>query len=149
MATDAKKPSDKPPKNIVHEQAILVETIKKELREQKLYENFSINPFTKREILAAKPNTYPDLVQDEADSTFIEMIKRANLEPTKKFQYPQTSAQEIGWLTTPLLDVDKNDRRFNFNRHRSEISAYAEEYYKMFPKKPAGPVAAGGAPPPK
>lgn len=47
MAEAVKIPSDKAPKNIVHEQAILVETIKKELREQKLYENFSINPFTK------------------------------------------------------------------------------------------------------
>lgn len=49
MATDAaKKANDKiAPKNIVHEQAILVETIKKEMKEQKLYENFSINPFTK------------------------------------------------------------------------------------------------------
>lgn len=41
---------EKQPKNIVHEQAILVETIKKEMREGKLYENFSINPFTKRNI---------------------------------------------------------------------------------------------------
>jgi hypothetical protein len=39
--------SDKAAKNIVHEQAILIETIKKELREQKLCENFSINPFVK------------------------------------------------------------------------------------------------------
>ena len=48
---DAKKNAvsggEKSAKNIVHEQAILVETIKKELREQKLTEHFSINPFTK------------------------------------------------------------------------------------------------------
>lgn len=42
------KGTDRPPKNIVHEQAILVETIKKELREQKLFTNFSVNPFNKR-----------------------------------------------------------------------------------------------------
>jgi hypothetical protein len=47
-------------KNIVHEQSILVETIKKELRDQKLYEEFSINPFVKCEIMARKPNTYPE-----------------------------------------------------------------------------------------
>lgn len=47
MTEAAKKSNEKGPKNIVHEQAILVETIKKELREQKLYENFSINPFVK------------------------------------------------------------------------------------------------------
>ena len=37
------------------------------------------------------------------------------------------------------LENDKLDRRLNFHRNRSEISAYAEEYYKMFPKKPAEP----------
>ena len=48
MAAPAAKASfDKPAKNIVHEQAILVETIKKINREQKLFTNFSINPFTK------------------------------------------------------------------------------------------------------
>lgn len=49
MADAKKNPlgGDKPAKNIVHEQAILVETIRKELREQKLTEHFSINPFTK------------------------------------------------------------------------------------------------------
>jgi hypothetical protein len=35
-------------KNVVHEQAILVETIKKELREQRICEEFGINPYTKR-----------------------------------------------------------------------------------------------------
>ncbi len=65
--------SEKAPKNIVHEQAILVETIKKELREKKLYENFSINPFTKREIIASKPNNYPDELEDEADSNYLEI----------------------------------------------------------------------------
>jgi hypothetical protein len=46
--SDVKKTNDKGTKNMVHENAILVETIRKELREQKLYENFSINPFMKR-----------------------------------------------------------------------------------------------------
>ena len=45
---EVKKPTDKGTKNMVHENAILVETIRKELREQRLYENFSINPFIKR-----------------------------------------------------------------------------------------------------
>jgi hypothetical protein len=45
---EVKKSGEKGPKNMVHENAIMVETIKKELREQRLYENFSINPFMKR-----------------------------------------------------------------------------------------------------
>ena len=34
---------------------------------------------------------------------FLELIARANLEPTKKYLTPQTEAQEIGWITTPLV----------------------------------------------
>lgn len=47
VTATAKKGGDKLPKNIVHEQAILIETIRKELRDQKLCETFSINPFVK------------------------------------------------------------------------------------------------------
>jgi hypothetical protein len=32
------------------------------------------------------------------------------------------------------IETDKHDRRLNFHRNRSEISAYAEEYYKFKPK---------------
>lgn len=41
----AKQPT-KEPVNMVHQNAILVETIRKENRTQKLFTNFSINPFT-------------------------------------------------------------------------------------------------------
>lgn len=59
------------------------------------------------------------------------MIRRANLEPTKKYKGPQTTSQEIGWITTPLIENDKSDRRLNYNRNLTEISAYAEEYFRM------------------
>jgi hypothetical protein len=59
MAAPAAKASfDKPTKNIVHEQAILVETIKKINREQKLFTNFSVNPFTKSMIESFKKKTF-------------------------------------------------------------------------------------------
>jgi FAM183A and FAM183B related len=45
MAAD--KSGGKEPANIVHQQAILVETIHKEERHQKLFTNYSINPFRK------------------------------------------------------------------------------------------------------
>ena len=38
---------EKEPINIVHQNAILCETIKKENQSQKLYTNYSINPFKK------------------------------------------------------------------------------------------------------
>jgi len=34
---------------------------------------------------------------------FLEVIKKSNETPVKKFQFPQTSAQEVGWNTEPLV----------------------------------------------
>lgn len=36
---------------------------------------------------------------------FLEVIKKSNETPVKKFEFPQTSAQEIGWNTEPLVGV--------------------------------------------
>jgi hypothetical protein len=44
-AKDTKKGRE--PKNQVHQEAILVETIRKELAQQKLFTNYSVNPFKK------------------------------------------------------------------------------------------------------
>lgn len=43
---------EKDPVDIVHQNAIRVETIMKELRHQKLYTEFNINPYKKRECRA-------------------------------------------------------------------------------------------------
>ncbi|CAF3635282.1 unnamed protein product, partial [Rotaria sp. Silwood2] len=58
-----------------------------------------------------------------------------NLEPEKKYKKPQTTNQEIGWFHEPLLKVNRSDIRLNFPMVKSEISAYAEEYFKFKPKK--------------
>ena len=34
---------------------------------------------------------------------FTELFKRANLEPTRKFLYPQTESQEYGWISKPIV----------------------------------------------
>ncbi len=47
------KPKEKDPVDIVHQNAIHVETIMKELRHQKLYTEFNINPFKKRKCRAS------------------------------------------------------------------------------------------------
>ena len=44
-------------------------------------------------------NVFPD--------NFIEMVRRSNLEPTKKYKYPLTTSHEIGWITTPLVNYLK------------------------------------------
>ena len=37
---------------------------------------------------------------------FLEVIKKSNETPVKKFKFPQTSAQEIGWNTEPLVSLN-------------------------------------------
>ena len=44
---------EKTPLDVVHQNAIHVETIRKEQRTQKLYTEFNINPYKKRECTAA------------------------------------------------------------------------------------------------
>jgi hypothetical protein len=99
MAEGAPKETKKgrEPKNQVHQEAILVETIRKEIAQQKLFTNYSVNPFKKSEALTPKPNVYPDENAGE-DTSFIDIIHRANLEPEKKYREPQTTSQEIGWF---------------------------------------------------
>ena len=47
---------EKDPLNFVHQNAILCETITKEQRHQKLYTNYSVNPFKKSEFWKAMPD---------------------------------------------------------------------------------------------
>jgi len=49
MATAGKQQQEKEPINIVHQNAILVETITKEQRVQKLNTEYGINPYMKSE----------------------------------------------------------------------------------------------------
>lgn len=51
IACEMAKTREKEPINIVHQNAILCETIGKEVRNQKLYTNYSINPFKKSLLL--------------------------------------------------------------------------------------------------
>ena len=40
----------------------------------------------------------------EISGHFKNVIKRAHQEPVKKYIYPQTEAQEVGWITRPLVN---------------------------------------------
>ena len=50
MANTGKQKAEKDPINIVHQNAILCETIRKEQRTQKLNTNYSVNPFKKSDL---------------------------------------------------------------------------------------------------
>ncbi|XP_067928259.1 cilia- and flagella-associated protein 144-like [Watersipora subatra] len=127
----AKGSIEKEPMNFVHKNAILCETVNKENRTQKLYTNYSINPFKPLHVIAGKPNSKYDSEDGEEDPHFKKIIARANQEPTKKFTTPQTEAQEIGWVTRPLLEKDRGDRRLSFPHQMSEMTKYMETFWRI------------------
>ncbi|XDV36351.1 hypothetical protein PO909_006146 [Leuciscus waleckii] len=116
------------PMDMIKQNALYVETVKKENRNQTLFTKFHIN-YKKLNILTDKPNTPPKEGEEE-DPAVLLAVQRARMEPEKKYPKPQTSSQEIGWISTPLLASDCGDRRFNFSRQNTDITSYMEAVWK-------------------
>ncbi|VDI81194.1 cilia- and flagella-associated protein 144-like [Mytilus galloprovincialis] len=131
MAAAVTKGTERDPPNFVHQNAILCETIMKEQRHQKLYTNYSVNPFKKLHVLSGKPNSRHDTEEGEEDQHFLKVINRANQEPVKKYTYPQTESQEYGWITKPLIEKDRSDRRINFPRQNTAITKYMDAAWRV------------------
>ncbi|KAE8609806.1 hypothetical protein XENTR_v10011915 [Xenopus tropicalis] len=111
--------------------AIHRETIQKENRCQKLVTEFGINPYHKVHAIARKPMSWHDNETETADDHFLKIIHHGALEPTKKYTEPQTTSQEIGWITTPLITSDRTDRRLHFFREKTEITKYMETAWRL------------------
>jgi hypothetical protein len=126
----AAKP-ERPPVNFVHQQAIMNETIMKELRNQQLYTNYSVNPFNKIHTTTSKVNARHDSMEGEEDPHFKQVIRRAQQEPVKKYMFPQTEAQEIGWITRPLIDSDRSDKRLCFARQNTAITKFMDAVWMV------------------
>ncbi|XP_046328880.1 protein FAM183A-like [Haliotis rufescens] len=123
----AGKGAAKEPQNVVHQNAILCETIRKEQRHSKIYTNYSVNPFKKIHVITGKPNSIHDSEEGEEDSHFLSVINRATLEPVKKYPCPQTESQEYGWISKELLERDRTDRRLFFHKSNSAITKYYDK----------------------
>ncbi|KAK4476178.1 hypothetical protein MN116_001392 [Schistosoma mekongi] len=115
--------------NYVHQAVIMNETIKKELRCQKIFTEYGINPFKKMYPLADKPNRIQEA--DSEDKHFAEVIRRAALEPSKKYIEPQTENQEYGWISQPLIETDKFDSRFNHPKVACEMTRFMDAFWKL------------------
>ncbi|XP_054646290.1 protein FAM183A [Dunckerocampus dactyliophorus] len=113
-------------KDLVHQNAIHVEMIRKEQRQQILHTEFSINPHRKLHIIPDKPMSRKPKEVISENSDFIEAFHKARQEPTKKYTTPLTESQEIGWVSTALIPANRNDDRFNFYRHSSDITKHQE-----------------------
>ena len=115
--------------NFVHQEVILRETIKKEVKNQRLYVDYSINPFKKMHTLTGKPNS--TAITGEADQHFLQVIKKSAETPVEKFDAPQTEAQEIGWNTKPLIDHRLDDRRLHHPKKHTEITKFMDAYWRQ------------------
>ncbi|XP_063748161.1 protein FAM183A isoform X2 [Eleginops maclovinus] len=108
--------------DLVHQNSIHVETIRKEQRYQKLHTEFSINPHRKYRPMSRKPT---EVIAENSD--FIDAFHKAHLEPTKKYAMPLTASHEIGWISAPLIPSTRNDKRFNFCRISTDVTIHQEK----------------------
>ncbi|GAA6221328.1 protein FAM183A [Lates japonicus] len=112
--------------DVVHQNAIHVETIRKEQRHQKLHTEFSINPHRKLHVLPDKPMSRKPSEVIAENSDFIGAFHKARQEPTKKYTMPLTESQEIGWVSAPLIPSNRHDQRFNFYRFTTDVTKHQE-----------------------
>ena len=54
-------------------------------------------------------------------------FQRYTMHPKEKYTRPQTSNQEIGWYSRPLMDNKKWERPIS----STHITNYVSEYYKL------------------
>ncbi|XP_061859758.1 cilia- and flagella-associated protein 144-like [Colius striatus] len=118
----AARSGEKEPLDAVRLDRLLCERVRKELQCQTLHTRFDVNPLRRVHTIARKPMSWHDAVEEPADDKFLNLIHHAALEPTKKYSEPQTESQEVGWNTTPLVPVDRTDRRLHFPHRRTEIT---------------------------
>lgn len=153
LAGDAKKEG----KNVnpVQHMMIQEEIIHKEVAFQRTQaqREYTINPFTMA-LVSEKPNhvTPKDpfktqkqsdkakevpLNDDVVDRAFrLEAMRRkiqsAAMQPRQKYPFAQTSSQEVGWNATPLIKKSQISKDlWTFNRKKTPITGYAEEYVTL------------------
>ncbi|KAI8852584.1 FAM183A and FAM183B related-domain-containing protein [Chytridium lagenaria] len=109
-------------KNAIFFDRIQAETIKKELRVHKLYENYMLSPSIKNNLVITNtPNTMNVQTKNEIeDEEYLTFSKKNALTPRDRLPVPVTSSQVYGWDPTPLFRT--TDTRFYHPRCESEIT---------------------------
>nr|XP_001089909.4 protein FAM183A isoform X1 [Macaca mulatta] len=108
----------------IHQNQILRELYHKELRTQKLYTQYHVNPLRKIHTITRKPMSWHDNLEEPADARFLNLIHHTAQGPKKKYPETQTENQEVGWDLEPLVNPERHDRRLNHFRVCSDITLY-------------------------
>ena len=117
MSSNKKDPSSI---NYVHQTAILCETIKKEQKNQKLYTNYSINPFKKMYTLSGKPNSTHDSADGEEDDDFLKVrtfLLKGSCRPCLGFR-----------LTYRIIKLFNDACCFNFSEFLEDSLGVIEDF---------------------
>ncbi|XP_015418667.1 PREDICTED: protein FAM183A isoform X2 [Myotis davidii] len=95
----------------VRHNQILRELYLKELRTQKLYPEYHVNPLRK--------------------DRFLNLIHHTAQGPRKKYPETQTESQEIGWFSEPLVNPERDDARLNHFTVYSDITLYKSKMWSL------------------
>lgn len=115
----------------VHQNQILRELYLKELRAQKLYTQYHVNPLRKVHTITRKPMSWHDNLEEPEDAKFLNLIHHAAQGPKKKYSETQTEAQEIGWDSHPLISPERQDHRLNHFRVYHDITLYKAKLWSL------------------
>ncbi|XP_049631069.1 protein FAM183A [Suncus etruscus] len=114
----------------VSKNQILREMYLKELRTQKLYTQYHVNPLRKVHTITKKPMSWHDAQEEATDDMFLEAIHAAQ-QTRKKYEETQTESQEIGWHPKPLINPNRDDRRLNHFRVFQDITLYKAKMWSL------------------
>ena len=118
------------------------EAVKKESRGRILNENFDFNPknllvITDKPTSINKLNSNPNLKKEENKESMDALKKKLEVLttiPKKKYPYPMTAAQEVGWDDDILFKV--HVPKYHFNRITYNETKYANDYVTTFHQSP-------------
>ncbi|XP_016075646.1 PREDICTED: protein FAM183A [Miniopterus natalensis] len=115
----------------VHQNQILRELYLKELRTQKLYTKYHVNPLRKVHTITRKPMSWHDNLEEPADDKFLNLVHHAAQGPRKKYPETQTESQEIGWFSGPLINPERDDHRLNHFKVYNDITLYKAKMWSL------------------
>ena len=138
MASPDKPTGSRKNMNQVELNAQWEESVRKEMRGRVLNENFDFNPKNLR-VISNKPTEVKEQKEEEKKTEESDDQLKKKLEvlgsiPKKKYPYPMTAAQEVGWDVDVLFDAHKP--KYSFNRQTQDECKYANNYILTFHQNP-------------
>ncbi|XP_036302135.1 protein FAM183A isoform X1 [Pipistrellus kuhlii] len=115
----------------VRHNEILQELYIKELRSQKLYTEYHVNPLRKVHTITRKPMSWHDNLEEPADDRFLNIIHHTSQVPRKKYPETQTENQEYGWFSEPLVNPERDDTRLNHFKVYNDITLYKAKLWSL------------------